>query len=589
VAVELFADQPSTYVTSGGTDAPVSGTVETWVVASSSEFPPVSSSATPPTQIHVCDPAVGYQTEIVLVSNMAGATWTVTRGAEGTTPVAHLAEFTVVQVVTAGALEQLQDTDWLNIVTMFGADPTGVSDSSAAMLEALVNGLGRTIYAPYGTYTFSELLTPPVPSGGAANGTTIQGAGWGTVFQFNQAVLPTLIGTNGTTQFKCDIRNLRIENSGTADGGTAINMNYFIYSVIDNVSVDVGVNGFHCGTGVLCTGGSTFYNEIRSPRISVNGSGAQGIAVTSGAYSNKVDHPRVVVGASGGTGSSGIYVDAHSTTIVHPDVEAAPGNGVFLDTLAHATTIINPFLEGNNVGLQISSGVYCPVIVGGTIEGNTTNLVDNGAVSPAYLQVWENSGISQISTLNTLLQQSENPLALAPSGATAETFPRMLATGTSGTIGQGAVFVVAIPMIAGVAVNHITLFSSSTSATQADLTHGWYALLDSTLTVKAVSSDQIDVAWMTSDNTGYTLSVAGSDYTTTYSGLYYIAFSASTSGGVQPSLQCRSSTGTGGAADVAPILQGSAGTQAAPPTLGAQLNSGTVVYGNSGNFYAYTS
>jgi hypothetical protein len=105
VAVELFANQPSTYVTSGGTDAPSSGTVETWTVASSSAFPAANSSASPPTQFHVCDPTIGYQTEIITVTNVSGTTWTVTRGAESTTPVAHLQEFTVTQIVTAGFLE----------------------------------------------------------------------------------------------------------------------------------------------------------------------------------------------------------------------------------------------------------------------------------------------------------------------------------------------------------------------------------------------------------------------------------------------------------------------------------------------------
>jgi len=191
--------------------------------------------------------------------------------------------------------------------------------------------------------------------------------------------------------------------------------------------------------------------------------------------------------------------------------------------------------------------------------------------------------------LVTVLGQSENPLGIAPTGATGETCSRTLATGTSAATGSGTVYVVAIALPAGVAVNHITLFTSATAVTQADLTHGWYALLDSTLTVRAVSSDQIDVAFLTVANTGYTLSVAGSAYTTTYSGLYYIAVSVSTSAGSQPTFQARASTGTNGAAAAAPILQGTAGTQAAPPLAGAQLNSGTVAYVNSNNFYAYTS
>jgi hypothetical protein len=71
-------------------------------VASSGPFPVASNSATQPTQFHISDPALA--SEIVTVTNMSGLTWTVTRGAEGTTPVAHASGFTVKQVVTAAGL-----------------------------------------------------------------------------------------------------------------------------------------------------------------------------------------------------------------------------------------------------------------------------------------------------------------------------------------------------------------------------------------------------------------------------------------------------------------------------------------------------
>jgi peptidoglycan/xylan/chitin deacetylase (PgdA/CDA1 family) len=103
-AVETFANQPTTTVSSGGTTAPAQGTPETWTVASSSSFPAANSGATPPTQFHVADTATGRGGEIIAATLVSGTTWTVTRGAESTTPVAHSAGFTIVQVVSAGAL-----------------------------------------------------------------------------------------------------------------------------------------------------------------------------------------------------------------------------------------------------------------------------------------------------------------------------------------------------------------------------------------------------------------------------------------------------------------------------------------------------
>lgn len=102
MAVELFANLPQTTVSSGGTTAPAGGTQETWTVASSASFPAASSAGTVPAKFHVAD--VAASSELIRVINVSGVTWTVIRGAEGTTPVAHTAGFTACQVVTAGWL-----------------------------------------------------------------------------------------------------------------------------------------------------------------------------------------------------------------------------------------------------------------------------------------------------------------------------------------------------------------------------------------------------------------------------------------------------------------------------------------------------
>ena len=169
MAVEIFANDPATNVTSGGTDAPAAGTRETWTVNSPASFPAASSSATPPTQFHVTDPQA--YSEVILVTNVNGTTWTVTRGAENTTPVTHAAGFEVVQVATAGALTQLRSTDWLNVVTQFGADPTG-NTSSATAFQNMINALLEqaasqgddlpmlvpTGYVPFGNYLIDTPL-----------------------------------------------------------------------------------------------------------------------------------------------------------------------------------------------------------------------------------------------------------------------------------------------------------------------------------------------------------------------------------------------------------------------------------------------
>lgn len=93
---------------SGGGTAPASGTVETWTVSSSAGWPVANNTTTPPTFFRFADVALPGET--MLCTSMSGSgnnTWTVTRGAEGTTPVVHTGSgsFTIRHVATAGTLQ----------------------------------------------------------------------------------------------------------------------------------------------------------------------------------------------------------------------------------------------------------------------------------------------------------------------------------------------------------------------------------------------------------------------------------------------------------------------------------------------------
>lgn len=180
--------------------------------------------------------------------------------------------------------------------------------------------------------------------------------------------------------------------------------------------------------------------------------------------------------------------------------------------------------------------------------------------------------------------------SLMPTGALAETCQRTVVTATSSaSLVSGSVYVRGILLPAGASIGNIALFTAAGNVvTQANLTHGWYALLDNTLTVRAVSADQIAVSFLTAINTAYSLSVSGSAYTTTYAGLYYIAVGVSVSAGNMPQFAVSGSVGTG-VGSASPVLQGTAGTQAAPPSVGAQLASGVVTFANSNAFYGYVS
>jgi hypothetical protein len=179
--IELFTtDRAQTTVTSGGTDAPVSGTVETWVVASSAMFGvPVANVS----QFHVSDPFA--PSEIIVVTNVTGTTWTVTRGSGPTTPVPHAAGFMVFQVATAGFLAGVASVKQapLNPLT-FGAAGNGTTlDDTAmqAMFGALATaGNGHAYFPPGYTFRTSQPLVIPT-------GARIEGCGAGAISIHNTA------------------------------------------------------------------------------------------------------------------------------------------------------------------------------------------------------------------------------------------------------------------------------------------------------------------------------------------------------------------------------------------------------------------
>lgn len=102
---EQFGNQPTGTVTSGGTTNSTSDNAFT--VTATDSWPAASTTPNPDTVFRITDQA--NTSEIMLVTaapggSGSGQSWTVTRGAEGTTPIAHAANWTCVQLVTEGTL-----------------------------------------------------------------------------------------------------------------------------------------------------------------------------------------------------------------------------------------------------------------------------------------------------------------------------------------------------------------------------------------------------------------------------------------------------------------------------------------------------
>jgi hypothetical protein len=104
--IAVFANQPTGTVTTGGTTT----SDITFTVTVNNAFPTASATVTPNNTFAIMDPAL--PTEIMWVTAGTGSvgsqSWTVTRGAESTAAVAHAANWTCVQVVSADILAQFK-------------------------------------------------------------------------------------------------------------------------------------------------------------------------------------------------------------------------------------------------------------------------------------------------------------------------------------------------------------------------------------------------------------------------------------------------------------------------------------------------
>jgi hypothetical protein len=223
--LELFANQAQTTVSSGGTTAPSAGTSESWTVTSSSGFPAASSAASPPTFFRVTDAAAS--SEKMIVTNVSGTTWTVTRGAEGTSPVTHSSSFIVQHVLTGAALEEFAQygPSWQNVLA-YGADPTGATACDTAVNAAVsaLPGEGGVVYLPAGTYKVSSGITALLAGtqtvtvkGDGASATVLKYYGTGDCIRMHNSSAP---GSGGAESYFSGIQDLTVD--GTNGTGSPV-------------------------------------------------------------------------------------------------------------------------------------------------------------------------------------------------------------------------------------------------------------------------------------------------------------------------------------------------------------------------------
>lgn len=160
-------------------------------------------------------------------------------------------------------------------------------------------------------------------------------------------------------------------------------------------------------------------------------------------------------------------------------------------------------------------------------------------------------------------EKSPQTLLAIPSSGYAETFTRLLGVSASSTLTSGDLFLMSIPLWAGAVVTNIGFYMVAAATT---LTHGWFALLDSSFIVRAVSADQTSGSWAATSIKTLPMAAA---YTIPTAGVYYIGLMAVAS--VQPTVM-KMTAGDATLNGISPIMWGLSSTgQTTPPTLGTTM------------------
>ena len=346
-ATEVFQNNPSTTVISGGNDAPSPNTPETWTVASDTGWPTATMGVT---QFHVGDPAA--PSEVILVQATSGTSWNVIRGAEGSQPVAHAANFTIAQVVTAG---------WLGAISFVNP-----MTSPGDMVAGTASGLA--VRVPGNTTSTKEFLTS------TGSGTSASLPAWGTIATTD---VPTL--NQNTTGTSANVTG----TVATTHGGTGLS-SLTAYAVVAGGTSSTAnvqqVSGVGSAGQVLTSQGAG-----QLPQWSPNTGGSLSIPVT------------VVQGGTGGTAVTAYAVVTGGTASSTP-LQQVSGTGTAGQVLTSQGAGALPVWQQN-----VGGTIPIPVTVGGTGGTAVTayGLVTGGTSSTSPLQAVASAGTAgQILTSN---------------------------------------------------------------------------------------------------------------------------------------------------------------------------------------------
>lgn len=276
----------------------------------------------------------------------------------------------------------------------YGADPTGVADSSSAFQNAVNANLGKQIHIPAGTYLFNTTVEMDVSGlGDPVSVCQFYGDGMTETIINNQTGGPAFFVTSGTGAdfaYNFLLKDLSITSVGVDAGTIGVRMDGCRFATLDNVRIfNMASHGVY---GVSTIGDFTDTAQIELRQCQIESCGGYGVYAKSddGAiqYAWNMDECRIGLNTLGGvlyegmtnakiayTGiynnsGFGIRIKEGSGTFVTPKIihidhcEFDTNNGVQIDLArANSVKITSPYLIANVVsGYTFTKGIVVSAV-----------------------------------------------------------------------------------------------------------------------------------------------------------------------------------------------------------------------------------
>ena len=311
---------------------------------------------------------------------------------------------------SAGATRRLAVSDTragVYNVLAYGADPTGVADSTAAIQAAVQAGAGSEIVFPPGTYTISAAIQVP-------SDTTLRSTGHATLrlaAGSNSHVIRIADNATNVTIRGLEIDGNKAENAGghgITSGGASSNLAAIDCDIHDCYNDGIRWAGVAAVTGVLCRGIRAHDNGaagisgdnldqfsflgchawdnathgIGWSGIGTNGSVTGCTSHNNGHGVNAADnytgyatgnsHLTITGNVSSGGGNNGIHVSGDHVTITGNTVTGATTHGIQMNADGE-TVCVGSTVSGNTVELCGLSGIWLSDCKYYAVSGNTVS------------------------------------------------------------------------------------------------------------------------------------------------------------------------------------------------------------------------